>query len=125
MRVDGDRSELRVGPLAACTEQGCAHVNGCAVPLTKREFKLLVALMRGANRVVRREDLYREVWGDSLRGRDRSVDVYVFKLRGKLEQALPGWNFIHTHTGWGYRLNPERSHTGWLAPAGDRSVRSA
>lgn len=102
---------MRVGPLAACIEEGFARANGRVVPLTKREFRLLVALMRGADHVVRRDDLYREVWADSLRGRDRSVDVYVFKLRGKLEQALPGWSFIHTHTGWGYRLNPEPSGT--------------
>ena len=40
--------------------------------------------------------------------RDRSVDVYVRKLRVKLEAALPGWSFIHTHFGFGYRLAAER-----------------
>ena len=44
-----------------------------------------------------------------MRPGDRSVDVYVRKLRVKLEQALPGWRFIHTHFGFGYRLAPERS----------------
>jgi DNA-binding winged helix-turn-helix (wHTH) protein len=39
-----------------------------------------------------------------MRVRDRSVDVYVRKLRVKLEAALPGWSFIHTHFGLGYRL---------------------
>jgi DNA-binding response OmpR family regulator len=38
------------------------------------------------------------------------VDVYVHKLRVKLEQALPEWDYIHTHVGFGYRLHPERSH---------------
>jgi hypothetical protein len=45
-----------------------------------------------------------------MRVRDRSVDVYVRKLRVKLEAALPGWSFIHTHFGLGYRLaaNPRQ-----------------
>jgi DNA-binding response OmpR family regulator len=42
---------------------------------------------------------------------DRSIDVYVHKLRAKLEAALPEWSFIHTHVGFGYRFTPERSHT--------------
>jgi Transcriptional regulatory protein, C terminal len=47
--------------------------------------------------------------GATPRG-DRSVDVYVRKLRVKLEQALPAWRFIHTHFGFGYRLAAERTH---------------
>ncbi len=42
-----------------------------------------------------------------MRARDRSVDVYVRKLRVKLDAALPGWCFIHTHFGFGYRLAAE------------------
>jgi DNA-binding response OmpR family regulator len=42
-----------------------------------------------------------------MRAGDRSVDVYVRKLRVKLEHALPHWRFIHTHFGFGYRLAPE------------------
>jgi hypothetical protein len=49
------------------------------------------------------------VWGGDLRPGDRSVDVYVSKLRGKLELALPDRRFIHTHQGFGYRFQPEPS----------------
>jgi DNA-binding response OmpR family regulator len=45
-----------------------------------------------------------------MRADDRSVDVYVHKLRSKLADALPEWRFIHTHFGFGYRFQPERSH---------------
>ena len=58
-----------------------------------------------------REELYETVWGSPLRGQDRSVDVYVHKLRTKLADALPGWTFIHTHFGFGYRLEPEPSRS--------------
>ena len=55
-----------------------------------------------------RDELFRLVWGRELRAGDRSVDVYVRKLRVKLEHALPSWRFIHTHFGFGYRLSAER-----------------
>ena len=41
--------------------------------------------------------------------RDRAVDVFVRKVRLKLAEASPGWTFIHTHFGIGYRFAPERS----------------
>jgi DNA-binding response OmpR family regulator len=46
------------------------------------------------------------VWGEPYRKADRSVDVYVGKLRHKLASALPGGHFIHTHFGFGYRFTP-------------------
>ena len=57
-----------------------------------------------------RDHLYELVWRDHLRAGDRSVDVYVHKLRHKLELALPEWRFIHTHVGFGYRFSSEPSH---------------
>jgi DNA-binding response OmpR family regulator len=39
--------------------------------------------------------------------RDRSVDVWVKKLRGKLAEAAPQYRFVHTHYGFGYRLGAE------------------
>ena len=60
-----------------------------------------------AGAIVTREELYAEVWGGELRAGDRSVDVYVSKLRGKLETAMPDRRFIHTHPGFGYRFQPQ------------------
>jgi DNA-binding response OmpR family regulator len=98
---------LRVGELEIRAADGLVVAGGRTVTLSVREFELLVALARRANRIVRREDLYRMVWGGPLRAGDRSIDVYVHKLRVKLETALPTWRFIHTHVGFGYRLEPE------------------
>jgi DNA-binding response OmpR family regulator len=75
-----------------------------------RELGLLVALVQHEGRILSRGDLYRLVWGSELRAGDRSIDVYVHKLRVKLETALPAWRFIHTHVGFGYRFSAERSH---------------
>lgn len=98
---------IRVGELEIRAGDGLLVVAGHTVPVSVREFELLVALARRAGRIVRREQLYDLVWGGELRPGDRSIDVYVRKLRVKLEQAMPGWTFIHTHVGFGYRLDPE------------------
>jgi DNA-binding response OmpR family regulator len=79
-------------------------VNGERLHLTVRELELLTALMERRDRIVTREELYREVWGEPYRKSDRSVDVYVGKLRQKLEAAVPGGRFIHTHLGFGYHF---------------------
>ena len=54
------------------------------------------------------------VWDEPYRKSDRSVDVYVAKLRHKLDEALPGTRFIHTHFGFGYRLEQEPLSKGSL-----------
>lgn len=84
-------------------------VDGRPVMLSVREFALLVALAQRPDRVVSRDELHQRVWGSPLRKDDRSVDVYVRKLRAKLAGALPEWRFIHTHIGFGYRFASERS----------------
>jgi DNA-binding response OmpR family regulator len=98
---------LRCGELEVRPTEGLALADGRTLTLSVREFGLLVALVERAGHIVRREDLYHLVWGAQLRAGDRSIDVYVHKLRAKLEEALPDRTFIHTHVGFGYRLSPE------------------
>ena len=100
---------IEVGPLQILPEEHLARVNGRALVLSIREMRLLTELGRRADRIMPREELFRLVWGREMRAGDRSVDVYVRKLRVKLEDALPGWKFIHTHFGFGYRLSAERA----------------
>lgn len=102
---------IRVGELEIRTHDGLLVAGGRTVTLSVREFELLCALARQAGGIVKRETLFELVWGGALRPGDRSIDVYVRKLRVKLEQALPDWSFIHTHVGFGYRLEPERSQS--------------
>jgi DNA-binding response OmpR family regulator len=101
------REMLEVGPLQIVPDEHLARADGRALMLSIRELRLLTELARRADRIVEREELFRLVWGHEMRFRDRSVDVYVRKLRVKLDLALPGWSFIHTHFGFGYRLAPE------------------
>lgn len=102
---------LRTGELEVRPGEGLALAAGRTLVLSVREFGVLVALCERAGRIVSREDLYAQVWGGQLRGGDRSVDVYVHKLRVKLEEALPHARAIHTHVGFGYRLDLERLDT--------------
>jgi DNA-binding response OmpR family regulator len=103
-------SVLSVGPLEIRSGERQAVAAGRTLALSLRELELLEALARRQGRIVPRDELYETVWGGPLRADDRSVDVYIHKLRVKLGEALPGWQYIHTHFGFGYRLEAERSH---------------
>ncbi len=106
MHQDSD-SILYAGELEIRLGEGLVLATGRALTLSVREFELLVALALRAGAIVTREELYTAVWGGELRHGDRSVDVYVSKLRGKLEEAMPDRRFIHTHPGFGYRFQPQ------------------
>ena len=107
--ANGADELIQAGELLIRPAQYTAVARGMVMVLSRREFQLLVVLSRAPGRVIPREELYAEVWGGEMEKRDRSVDVYVHKLRSKLADALPDWRFIHTHFGFGYRFHPERS----------------
>ena len=84
-----------------------AFAGGKAAELTRREFELLWLLAGAGGRVVPRDDIYERVWGYAMAHGDRSVDVFVRKLRQKLRAVSPGWRYLHTHYGIGYRFEAE------------------
>jgi DNA-binding response OmpR family regulator len=86
-----------------------AFVGGRALGLTRREFELIQLLSASEGRVIPRERIYERVWGYSMAHGDRSVDVFVRKLRKKLEAASPGWRYLHTHFGVGYRFDAQEA----------------
>jgi DNA-binding response OmpR family regulator len=118
------RSTMRteMGPLVAGeleirADQYQAFVGQRNLDLTRREFELLRLLAAAEGKVLQREEIYQEVWGYAMAHGDRSVDVFVRKLRQKLEKASPDWEYIHTHFGVGYRFEPHH-HGG---PGGARA----
>jgi DNA-binding response OmpR family regulator len=84
-----------------------AFVGEASIDLTRREFELIELLAGAEGRVLEREEIYQRVWGYAMARGDRSVDVFVRKLRQKLEKASPEWRYIHTHFGVGYRFAPQ------------------
>jgi DNA-binding response OmpR family regulator len=123
--VPGSAHTLYAGELQIGLNDGLVLAGGRALTLSVREFELLVALARRVGSIVTRAELYATVWGGELRPGDRSVDVYVSKLRGKLEAAMPDRRFIHTHTGFGYRFQPQPQPSREAGGAGITSAANA
>ena len=95
-----------VGELTIRPDLHQSYVGDQNVELTAREFEIL-HLLSQSDRVLRREEIYERVWGYAMAHGDRSVDVFVRKLRQKLRSASPQWSYIHTHFGVGYRFAPQ------------------
>jgi DNA-binding response OmpR family regulator len=103
-RKTGDEivlAELRIDP-----REVQAYVEGVSVELTPTEFKLLYTLAMDQGRVVTRDELLQKVWGRRATHRDRTVDVFVRRLRRKVDERAPRHTFVQTRFGVGYKLEP-------------------
>ncbi len=98
---------LRLGHVEIRPDELQVLIGGRRAGLTTREFQIFHCLAERSDRVVRRAEIYDRVWGGELTYRDRSVDVFVRKVRGKLHEISPDWVYIHTHFGIGYRFCAE------------------
>jgi DNA-binding response OmpR family regulator len=98
---------LRIGNVEIRPTELQVLIDGVRTGLTVREFELFFLLAKRLDSVVQRPEIYELMWGGEMPRRDRSVDVLVRKVRGKLEVAAPDWRYIHTHFGIGYRFTPE------------------
>ncbi len=98
-----------VGELELRPDQFQVYVAGESLELTRREYELIELLAEAAGQVLERAEIYQRVWGYEMVHGDRSVDVFVRKLRAKLQRMSPAWRYIHTHFGIGYRFAAERA----------------
>ena len=98
---------LVAGEVEIRSDRFQAFVGSASLDLTRREFELIELLAAAEGRVLEREEIYSRLWGYTMVRGDRSVDVFVRKLRQKLEKASPRWRYIHTHFGIGYRFAAE------------------
>jgi two-component system alkaline phosphatase synthesis response regulator PhoP len=96
---------LQFGEVEINTSKYSVNVAGTSVPFTKKEFELLVFLARRPGRVVTRDTLLNEIWGDNVVVIDRTIDVHIRKIREKLGDD--NLQFIETIKGVGYRLKAE------------------
>lgn len=98
---------IEAGELSIRPDRFDAYVGQQAATLSRREYELLRELAAADGRVVEREEIYSRVWGYTMARGDRSVDVFVRKVRQKLERLSPDWRYVHTHFGVGYRFAAE------------------
>jgi len=109
-RRSANRAEtqpINAGEVEIRSDRFQAFVGERSIDLTRREFELIELLAAAEGRVLEREEIYSRLWGYTMVRGDRSVDVFVRKLRQKLEKASPRWRYIHTHFGIGYRFAAE------------------
>jgi DNA-binding response OmpR family regulator len=100
----GEAPVLEIGALRVEVGPRETYVDGEAVPLTPKEFDLLVALVENRGLVLTREQLLERVWGYTFLGDSRTIDVHVRQLRKKLGEACP----IQTVWGTGYKVPGKR-----------------
>ena len=93
--------ELRIDP-----REVQAYIDGVSAELTPTEFRLLYQLALDRGRVVTRDELLQKLWGRRESHRDRTVDVFVRRLREKVDRRSSRHTFIQTRYGVGYRLDP-------------------
>ena len=91
--------ELRIDP-----REVQAYVDGESAELTPTEFRLLYQLALDRGRVVTRDELLQKLWGRRETHRDRTVDVFVRRLREKVDRRASRHSFIQTRYGVGYKL---------------------
>ena len=121
LQTPQNRSALVHGNLEIRPDEIQVLADGRRVGLTVREFQVFMVLAEREDRVVRRAEIYSHVWGGEMKRRDRSVDVFVRKLRNKLARAAPEWIYIHTHFGVGYRFAAVSPTDTWAQKAGQSS----
>ena len=98
--------EIEVEELRLDPRNVQAYVDGASAELTPTEFRLLYALALDRGRVLTRDELLQRVWGRRASHRDRTVDVFVRKLREKVDRRASAHTFIQTRYGVGYALEP-------------------
>ena len=108
---------MEIEELVIDAAQVQAFVEGASVDLTPTEFRLLHALACERGRVVTRDELLQSLWGRRHTYRDRTVDVFVRKLRDKIDRSAPRHTFIQTRYGVGYRFEPVAKGAAHLSQA--------
>jgi len=94
---------MRVGPLTVDMDARAVSIEGAALEITETEFKILSYLASNAGRAISREMLFETIWGYDIEFSSNSLEVLIYRLRQKLEQAgCP--NVIRTMRGYGYKL---------------------
>jgi DNA-binding response OmpR family regulator len=108
---------LQAGGLELDVGSRQVRLEGTPLALTATEFRLLEFFMRRPGVVFSREQLLDAVWGQDRAITDRAVDVYVLRLRQKIERDPTAPSLIHSVRGFGYTFEPRRAAVNANAPS--------
>jgi two-component system catabolic regulation response regulator CreB len=103
----GDEGSAARGPFRVDETRCEVNYHGTVLVLTRREYRLLLALLDQPGRVFTREQLLARAWDEPEASLDRTVDAHVKTLRAKLRTAHADTDPIRTHRGFGYSLHLE------------------
>jgi DNA-binding response OmpR family regulator len=116
---------LKAGGIELDRTRCSVTLNGASVPVTATEFRLLEFLMSRPGVVFSREQLLNGVWGQDRVVTDRTVDVYVLRLRQKIEADTSAPRLIHSVRGFGYSFEPRAGETPQAPDAEEASLQAA
>jgi two-component system response regulator RegX3 len=97
---------LSAGPVMIDTERHEVRVREEVVDLPPKEFALLEVLVRKVGKLMTRDALISQVWGEDYYGDTRTLDVHIKRLRAKIEQDPRNPSHLRTVRGLGYRFEP-------------------
>jgi DNA-binding response OmpR family regulator len=95
---------LVVGDLHIDTDQREALFKGKPLELTHKEFEILLYLAENLGRAIGREQLFEHIWGYEMEFNSNSLDVYVYRVRKKLDGGPECADYIQTLRGFGYKM---------------------
>lgn len=97
-------TEMQISEMSINFETREVSLSGEQVVLTRREYELLAFLAKNLNRAISRESLFSAVWGYNLDFNSNSLDVYIYRIRKKIEKDANHPDYLQTMRGFGFRL---------------------
>lgn len=104
LEEDQPEEKLQVGTIQVYPEDYRVTKNGQEISLTKKEFLLLLYLMKRKNRIIGRDRLLEQLWPEDIYGQSRTVDVHISHLREKIEDDPKNPVYLKTIRGFGYQF---------------------
>lgn len=98
---------LELGGLSVDFGKRCVAVDGEVLDLTSREFEIIGYLAKNCDRAISRDQLFEQVWGYEMDFNTNSLDVYMYRIRKKIEKNPDKPLYLHTLRGYGYKLGLE------------------
>lgn len=99
-----EKKLIKIGELELDEEGGIVYKSGKELALSGREYLLLSYLMKNANKIISKERLYEEVWGEYSVVCDNTIMVHIRHIREKIEDVPSDPKYLITVKGLGYKL---------------------